>query len=137
MALANSEARRFDHEFIGTEHILLGLVKEGGGIGAKVLKNLKVDLAKICEEVEKLIKKGPDEVAPGKLPKTPRAKKVIDYAIEEALNLDHDYVGTEHLLLGLMRERHGIGAQVLMNLGIKLDDVRKEMRKLPRAGPSK
>src|SRR5256886_1466465 len=100
MQLANQEAWRFSHEYIGTEHILLGLVKEGSGVGANVLKNLEVDLRKVRLEVEKLVKSGPDMVTMGKLPQTPRAKKVIEYAIEEARNLNHNYVGTEHLLLG-------------------------------------
>ncbi len=101
MALANQEAQRFNHEYIGTEHILLGLVKEGSGVGATVLKNLDIDLRKVRLEVEKLVKSGPDMVTMGKLPQTPRAKKVIEYAIEEARNLGHNYVGTEHLLLGI------------------------------------
>jgi ATP-dependent Clp protease ATP-binding subunit ClpC len=117
MALANQEAQRFNHEYIGTEHILLGLVKEGSGVGANVLKNLDVDLRKVRLEVEKLVKRGPDMVTMGKLPQTPRAKKVIEYAIEEARSLNHNYVGTEHLLLGLLREQDGVAAQVLMNLG--------------------
>jgi ATP-dependent Clp protease ATP-binding subunit ClpC len=130
MALANQEAQRFNHEYIGTEHILLGLVKEGSGVGANVLKNLDVDLRKVRLEVEKLVKRGPDMVTMGKLPQTPRAKKVIEYAIEEARNLNHNYVGTEHLLLGLLREQDGVAAQVLMNLGLKLEDVREEVLNL-------
>src|SRR6478736_1488654 len=117
MALANQEAQRFNHEYIGTEHILLGLVKEGSGVGANVLKNLDVDLRKVRLEVEKLVKSGPDMVTMGKLPQTPRAKKVIEYAIEEARNLNHNYVGTEHLLLGLLREHDGVAAEVLNLLG--------------------
>ncbi|MFI5378145.1 MAG: ATP-dependent Clp protease ATP-binding subunit [Tepidisphaerales bacterium] len=134
MALANQEAQRFNHEYIGTEHILLGLVKEGSGVGANVLKNLDVDLRKVRLEVEKLVKSGPDMVTMGKLPQTPRAKKVIEYAIEEARNLNHNYVGTEHLLLGLLREHDGVAAQVLMNLGLKLDEVREEVLNLLGAG---
>ncbi|NLE59793.1 MAG: ATP-dependent Clp protease ATP-binding subunit [Planctomycetes bacterium] len=134
MALANQEAQRFNHEYIGTEHILLGLVKEGSGVGANVLKNLDVDLRKVRLEVEKLVKSGPDMVTMGKLPQTPRAKKVIEYAIEEARNLNHNYVGTEHLLLGLLREHDGVAAQVLMNLGLKLEDVREEVLNLLGAG---
>src|SRR5712672_1836463 len=130
MALANQEAQRFNHEYIGTEHILLGLVKEGSGVGANVLKNLDVDLRKVRLEVEKLVKSGPDMVTMGKLPQTPRAKKVIEYAIEEARNLNHNYVGTEHLLLGLLREQEGVAAQVLMNLNLKLDEVREEVLNL-------
>src|SRR5882757_6333639 len=130
MALANQEAQRFNHEYIGTEHILLGLVKEGSGVGANVLKNLDVDLRKVRLEVEKLVKSGPDMVTMGKLPQTPRAKKVIEYAIEEARNLNHNYVGTEHLLLGLLREQEGVAAQVLMNLNLKLEEVREEVLNL-------
>jgi ATP-dependent Clp protease ATP-binding subunit ClpC len=134
MALANQEAQRFNHEYIGTEHILLGLVKEGSGVGANVLKNLDVDLRKVRIEVEKLVKSGPDMVTMGKLPQTPRAKKVIEYAIEEARNLNHNYVGTEHLLLGLLREHDGVAAQVLMNLSLKLEEVREEVLNLLGAG---
>jgi ATP-dependent Clp protease ATP-binding subunit ClpC len=134
MALANQEAQRFNHEYIGTEHILLGLVKEGSGVGATVLKNLDVDIKKLRLEVEKLVKSGPDMVTMGKLPQTPRAKKVIEYAIEEARSLNHNYVGTEHILLGLLRESEGIAAQVLMNLGLKLENVRQEVLNLLGAG---
>jgi len=130
MQLANQEAQRFNHEYIGTEHILLGLVKEGSGVAANVLKNLDVDLRKIRMEVEKIVQAGPDMVTMGKLPHTPRAKKVIEYAIEEARNLNHNYVGTEHLLLGLLREQEGVAAQVLMNLNLKLDEVREEVLNL-------
>src|SRR5881398_1469209 len=130
MQLANQEAQRFNHEYIGTEHILLGLVKEGSGVAANVLKNLDIDLRKIRLEVEKIVQAGPDMVTMGKLPQTPRAKKVIEYSIEEARNLNHNYVGTEHLLLGLLREQEGVAAQVLINLGLKLEDVREEVLNL-------
>ncbi|MFL2870389.1 MAG: ATP-dependent Clp protease ATP-binding subunit [Pirellulaceae bacterium] len=130
MQLANQEAQRFNHEYIGTEHILLGLVKEGSGVAANVLKNLDVDLRKIRLEVEKLVQSGPEMVTMGKLPQTPRAKKVIEYSMEEARNLNHNYVGTEHILLGLLREQEGVAAQVLMNLGLKLDEVREEVLNL-------
>ncbi len=130
MQLANQEAQRFNHEYIGTEHILLGLIKEGSGVAANVLKNLDVDLRKIRLEVEKLVQSGPDMVTMGKLPQTPRAKKVIEYSMEEARNLGHNYVGTEHILLGLLREQEGVAAQVLMNLGLKLEEVREEVLNL-------
>src|SRR5215211_6643145 len=133
MQLANQEAQRFNHEYIGTEHILLGLVKEGSGVAANVLKNLDIDLRKIRQEVEKIVQSGPnhpDMVIPGRMPQTPRAKKVVEYSIEEARNLNHNYVGTEHLLLGLIREQEGVAAQVLMNLGLKLEDVREEVLNL-------
>jgi four helix bundle protein len=127
MALANQEAQRLNHEYIGTEHVLLGLVKEGSGVGATVLKNLDVDIKRLRQEVEKLVKSGPGMVIMGKLPQTPHAKRVIEYAIEEARALDHNYVGTEHLLLGLLRQEEGIAAQVLANLGLKVEDVRHEV----------
>ncbi len=130
MQLGNQEAQRFNHEYVGTEHVLLGLVKEGSGVAANVLKNLDVDLRKIRVEVEKIVQSGPDMVTMGKLPQTPRAKKVLEYAIEEARNLNHNYVGTEHLLLGLLREQEGVAAQVLMNLGLKLEEVREEVLNL-------
>src|SRR3954468_24638283 len=103
MQLANQEAQRFNHEYVGTEHVLLGLVKEGSGVAANVLKNLDVDLRRIRSEVEKLIHAEPDMVTMGQLPQTPGAKKVIELAIEEARNLNHNSVGDEHLLLGLLR----------------------------------
>jgi ATP-dependent Clp protease ATP-binding subunit ClpC len=130
MQLANQEAQRLNHEYIGTEHILLGLVKEGSGVAANVLKNLDIDLRKIRLEIKKIVQSGPDAVTMGKLPQTPRAKKVIEYSIEEARNLNHNYVGTEHLLLGLLREQEGIASQVLVNLGLKLEDVREEVIQL-------
>jgi ATP-dependent Clp protease ATP-binding subunit ClpC len=132
MQLANQEAERFNHEYIGTEHMLLGLVKEGSGVAANVLKNLDIDLRKIRLEVEKIVQTGPsgEQVVLGKRPHTPRAKKVIEYSIDEARGLNHNYVGSEHLLLGLLREQEGVAAQVLMNLGLKLEDVREEVLNL-------
>src|SRR5437763_6691573 len=100
MQLANQEAQRFNHEYIGTEHILLGLIKEGQGVAGHVLKNFAIDLDTVRQEVEKIVRPGPDLVTLGKLPQTPRARSAINYAIEEARNLNHNYVGTEHLLLG-------------------------------------
>jgi four helix bundle protein len=135
MALANQEAQRLNHDYIGTEHILLGLVLEGSGTGATVMKNLGVDLAALRAEVEKLIKPGPGVVLIEKLPQTPRAKTALMYAIEEARALNHDYVGTEHLLLGLLRESAGIAAQVLMNLGLQLEAVRQEVLRLLGVAP--
>jgi len=133
-ALARQEAQRLNIEYVGTEHLLLGLIKEGTGVGANVLRNMGVDLQKVRIEVEKLVRPGPDMVTMGKVPMTPRAQKVMDIAIEEARALNHNYVGTEHLLLGLLREREGIAAQVLMNLGLKLEDVREEVLQLLGAG---
>src|SRR5579875_153630 len=124
MQLANQEAQRLNHEYIGTEHILLGLIKEGGGVAAHALKAFDIDLDKIRQQIEMIVQTGPDTVTTGKL--TPRSREVIRYAIEECKNLNHNYVGTEHLLLGLLREWEGVAAQVLINFGLKLSDVRIE-----------
>ncbi len=130
MGFARQEAERFNHDYIGTEHVLLGLIKEGSGVAANVLENLDVDLERVRSEVEGMVKHGPDVAPMGQLPFTPRAKKVLEFAMEEAKQLDHNYVGTEHLLLGLLRENEGVAAQVLMNLGLKLDEVRSEVMEL-------
>ncbi|MBI4231534.1 MAG: AAA family ATPase, partial [Planctomycetes bacterium] len=125
--LARQEAQRFNHQYIGTEHLLLGLVKEGSGVAANVLESFEVDLKKLRHEIEKLVQPGPDTVAVGSPPLTPRTKKVLDYALEEARSLGHGYIGTEHLLLGLLRETEGVAAQVLLNLNLKLEDVRERV----------
>jgi ATP-dependent Clp protease ATP-binding subunit ClpC len=130
MAYARQEAQRFNHDYIGTEHILLGLVKEGSGVAANVLHNLDVDVKKIRLEVEKMVQSSPDVQTKGNLPFTPRAKKVIEFSLEEARALGHNYIGTEHILLGLLRENEGVAAHVLMNLGVKLEDVREEVLNL-------
>jgi len=130
MGYARQEAERFNHDYIGTEHVLLGLVKEGSGVAANVLENLDIDLEKLRAEVEKRVKQGPDTGTMGQLPFTQRAKKVLDYAIEEARHLKHKYVGTEHILLGLLREEDGTAAEVLMGLGARLDEVRREVMEL-------
>lgn len=128
MQLANQEAQRFNHEYIGTEHLLLGLVKLGSGTAHSVIAHFKIDLRQIRLEVEKIVQSGLELVTMGKLPQTPRAKKVIEYAMEEARALNHNYIGTEHLLLGLLRENEGVAAQVLMNLGItNLEVLREEV----------
>ena len=127
MNLARQEAQRFNHEYLGTEHILLGLVQEGSGVAANVLRQMTIDLSKIRSEVEKLVKTGPSMVTMGQLPFTPRAKKVLELSMEEASNLGHNYIGTEHLLLGLIKENEGIAAKVLTNLGVKLEEVREEV----------
>ena len=130
MALANEAARELQHEYIGTEHVLLGMVKEGGGKAVEVLRSLGVDTDRIGQEVNKLIKQGPDAVSAGRLPGTPRMKEVMRMAIEEARQLKGHYVGTEHLLLGLMAEEEGVAAQVLMNLGVKPAELREAVMKL-------
>lgn len=123
--LANQEAQRCNHQYFGTEHILLGLIKAGRGVGTYVLRDLDVDLDRARDEVERLIIRGPDIVILGKLPLTPGVKNVIEYSLEEARNLKHDFVGTEHILLGLLREREGVAAQVLMSLGVTLEGARE------------
>ncbi len=125
MALANLEAQRFNSEYIGTEHLLLGIVKEGSGMAASVLKSLNINLRTIRLEVGKLVKSGYEVVTTEKLPRTPQAEKVIESTIEESRNFNHNYIGTEHLLLGLLRESDDLAVQVLMNLGVKLEDVRE------------
>jgi len=132
MAIANEQVQLFNHQYIGTEHIFLGLIKEGG-TGAEVLKNLGVDIDNMLPEVEQLfkLKGGRDAVAEGKIPQTQNAIKVIEYAIEEARNLNHGYIGTEHILLGLLRVSEGIAAQVLGNLGVTIEKARMEIEKLP------
>ncbi|MDD5129202.1 MAG: ATP-dependent Clp protease ATP-binding subunit [Candidatus Omnitrophica bacterium] len=125
--LAKEEARRFNHDYIGTEHILLGLIREGEGVAAAVLQKLEVSLENIRLEIEKLVQPGPTTQIIGDIPFTPRAKKALELAAEEARSLGHNYIGTEHLLLGLIREGEGIASQVLLNLGMDLNSVRNEV----------
>ncbi|PIE23901.1 MAG: NDP-hexose 4-ketoreductase [Planctomycetota bacterium] len=136
MSLARQEAQKFNHEYIGTEHVLLGLVQEGNGVAANVLEKMGVDLENIRQEVEKIVKSGPSMATMSNLPFTPRAKKVLELAMEEASQLGHNYIGTEHLLLGLIKENEGIAAQVLLNLRVKLEDVRQQVLEFLGADPS-
>src|SRR5438105_2368036 len=126
LQLAQEEAQRFNHNYIGTEHLLLGLVREGEGVAAKVLANLGVDLNKVRSAVEFIIGRG-ERTVTGDIGLTPRAKKVIELSVEEARRLNHNYIGTEHLLLGLVREGEGIAAGVLESLGVSLDKVRQQV----------
>jgi ATP-dependent Clp protease ATP-binding subunit ClpC len=128
--LAKEEARRFNHDYIGTEHILLGLIREGEGVAAAVLQKLEVSLENIRLEIEKLVQPGPATQIIGDIPFTPRAKKALELSAEEARSLGHNYIGTEHLLLGLIREGEGIASQVLLNLGMDLNSVRNEVMSL-------
>src|SRR5260221_8410400 len=126
LSLAQEEAQRFNHNYIGTEHLLLGLVREGDGVAAKVLSNLGVELNKVRSAVEFIIGRG-DRIVLGDIGLTPRAKKVVvELAVDEARRLNHHYIGTEHLLLGLIRESEGIAARVLESLGVNLEKVRSE-----------
>ena len=129
LSLAQEEAQRFNHNYIGTEHILLGLVRETEGVAAKVLANLNVELVKVRSAVEFIIGKG-ERPAPGEIGLTPRAKKVIELAVDEARRLNTHYIGTEHLLIGLMREGEGVAAGVLESLGVTLEKVRSETNKI-------
>ena len=125
LSLAQEEAQRFNHNYIGTEHILLGLVRETEGVAARVLSNLNVELVKVRSAVEFIIGRG-ERPTPGEIGLTPRAKKVIELAVDEARRLNHHYIGTEHLLIGLMREGEGVAAGVLESLGVSLEKVREE-----------
>ena len=125
LSLAQEEAQRFNHNYIGTEHILLGLVRETEGVAALVLSNLNVELVKVRSAVEFIIGRG-ERPTPGEIGLTPRAKKVIELAVDEARRLSHHYIGTEHLLIGLMREGEGVAAGVLESLGVSLEKVREE-----------
>ena len=129
LSLAQEEAQRFNHNYIGTEHILLGLVRETDGVAARVLSNLGVELHKVRSAVEFIIGRG-ERSTPGEIGLTPRAKKVIELAVDEARRLNHHYIGTEHLLIGLMREGEGVAAGVLESLGINLDKIRGETSRI-------
>ncbi|HEX5504890.1 MAG TPA: Clp protease N-terminal domain-containing protein [Thermomicrobiales bacterium] len=136
LALAQQESQRFNHNYIGTEHLLLGLLREGDGLAAQVLSRLDVQLTEVRSAVEVVIGRGERPVT-GEVGMTPRAKKVLELAVDEAHGLDHHYIGTEHLLLGLMREGEGIAAGVLTTIGITLAQVREEiLRELGARGES-
>ena len=127
LSISREEAARLNHEYVGTEHILLGLLREGEGVAATVLKNLSVEADELELKIDQIVKKGrPGERAGPDLPYTSRAKKVLELAMSEARELNHAYVGTEHLLLGLLREEKGIGAQVLNDSGVNLENARAE-----------
>ncbi len=131
LAMAREEAARLHHEYVGTEHILLGLIREGEGVAAAVLQNMSVDLDEVQQKIEDTVKKGKAAQTTGPdLPYTSRAKKVLELAMSEARELNHSYVGTEHLLLGLLREEKGIAAQVLTDAGVNLEAARTETLRL-------
>ena len=131
VSLAQEEAQRFNHNYIGTEHILLGLVRETEGVAARVLSSLSVDLSKVRSAVEFIIGRG-EKPAQGEIGLTPRAKKVVELAVDEARRMNHTYIGTEHLLIGLLREGEGVAAGVLESLGVTLDKVRAETHRILR-----
>ena len=128
--LANHEAQRLKHDNVGTEHILLGLLKEDSGVATHALKNLLGNPFTIAMEVERLIHPGIGVSIANSLPRTPGAERIIQHAIEEAQNLNHNYVGSEHILLGLLRDQEGVAARVLRKHGLKLDDVRLEITRI-------
>jgi ATP-dependent Clp protease ATP-binding subunit ClpC len=130
MGLARLEAQRLTHDYIGTEHMLLGLILEGSGVAADVLKNLDIDTKRVRAEVLKLVTPGDSMVTMGQLPFTPRGKRVLELALEEASTIGHNYIGTEHLLLGLIREEHGVAARVLRSVGLSAESVREEILEL-------
>ncbi len=139
--IAQEEAKRLNHDYVGTEHLLLGLSALGEGVAAQVLANLGIDLRRLRAEVERIVGTGDNILVLGEIPFTPQAKKVLEYAVEEAQNLGHNYVGTEHILLGLIRQEEGVAARVLENLGARLETVREEVINLlgetqPSYGPS-
>jgi hypothetical protein len=129
VVLAQDEARRLDHNYIGTEHILLGLIREGEGVAAKALELLGISLDAVRQQVEQIIGRG-QETPSGHIPFTPRAKKVLELSLRESVQLGHNYIGTEHILLGLIREGDGVAAQVLVKLGADLNRVRQRVIQL-------
>jgi len=133
IALANQEAAKFHHGYVGTEHILLALIGDGGGAGVTVLKALNVDCEGVRRQIESVVKRGTDLALAGKLPQTPRAKKVIEFATEEARNLGDKSVGTDHLLVGLVRVSDGLAGVVLGIVGVTLENTRMAIKQLPRS----
>src|SRR5688572_25669384 len=129
VVLAQEEARMLNHNYIGTEHILLGLIHEGEGVAAKALESLGISLEGVRQQVEEIIGQG-QQAPSGHIPFTPRAKKVLELSLREALQLGHNYIGTEHILLGLIREGEGVAAQVLVKLGADLGRVRQQVVQL-------
>src|SRR6185437_12769979 len=127
--LAQDEARRLEHNYIGTEHILLGLVREGNGVAARALESLGISLDAVRQQVEEIIGRG-QQAPSGHVPFTPRAKKVLELSLRESMQLGHNYIGPEHILLGLVREGDGVAAQVLVKLGADLNRVRQQVIQL-------
>ena len=130
VVLAQDEARGLNHNWIGTEHLLLAVIREGHGVGAKALESMQISLDAARQQVESLIGRGQNPVGDGHIPFTPRAKKVLELSLREALQLGHDYIGTEHILLGLIREGDGVAAQVLVSLGCDLNRARQQVIQL-------
>jgi ATP-dependent Clp protease ATP-binding subunit ClpC len=127
VVFAQDEARGLNHNWIGTEHLLLAVIREGHGVGAKALESMQISLDAARQQVESIIGRGQNPVGDGHIPFTPRAKKVLELSLREALELGHDYIGTEHILLGLIREGDGVAAQVLVKMGADLNRVRQQV----------
>jgi ATP-dependent Clp protease ATP-binding subunit ClpC len=127
VVFAQDEARMLDHNYIGTEHILLGLIREGDGVAAKTLESFGISLDAVRQQVEEIIGRGRGPAPQGHIPFTPRAKKVLELSLREALDLGHTYIGTEHILLGLIREGDGVAAQVLVSMGVDLNHARQQV----------
>jgi ATP-dependent Clp protease ATP-binding subunit ClpC len=136
VALANQEAKRLNHDSIDTEHVLLGLIKEGSGVGANALKDAGVALGTLRIDVERLLQSGDPHETPEKLPQTPQSKKVIEYSILAARGMTHNYVGSEHILLGLIQEQGGIAGSVLRNRGLNFDLLRQKVLHLWEPPPT-
>jgi ATP-dependent Clp protease ATP-binding subunit ClpC len=130
VVFAQEEARGLNHNWIGTEHLLLAVIREGQGVGAKALESMQVSLDAARQQVESIIGRGQEPVQDGHISFTPRAKKVLELSLREALQLGHDYIGTEHILLGLIREGDGVAGQVLVNLGCDLNRTRQQVIRL-------
>jgi ATP-dependent Clp protease ATP-binding subunit ClpA len=127
---AQADARALGHDYIGTEHLLLGLLRVEDGVAATVLRSFDVTPERVQAEIERIIGRGEDQKAAGEIPFTPRAKKVLELALREALSLDHDYIGTEHILLGIVRENGGVAARILLESGVEAEDVRAKLVEL-------
>jgi ATP-dependent Clp protease ATP-binding subunit ClpC len=135
VVLAQDEARALKHNYIGTEHILLGLLREEEGLAARVLESLDITVEEVREQVKRLVGQGDEEIVTGQIPFTPRAKKVLELALREALSLGHNYIGTEHVLLGVVRENQGVAARILLDFDADAETIRTEIiRMLPGSG---
>ena len=135
VVLAQEEARMLNHDYIGTEHILLGLIHEGEGVAARALESLGISLAAVRQQVEEIIGRG-QQAPSGHVPFTKRAKKALELSLRESLQLGHNYIGTEHILLGLLREGDGVAVQVLVKLGADLNQVRQQVIQLLQGPPA-
>jgi len=135
VVLAQDEARALKHNYIGTEHLLLGLLREEEGLAARVLESFDITVEEVREQVRRLVGQGDEEIGTGQIPFTPRAKKVLELALSEALSLGHNYIGTEHVLLGVVRENQGVAARILLDFDADAETIRNEIiRMLPGSG---